>query len=196
MFSRFDRLREGLRRRYAEPHRAYHGQSHIDALRAVLVRERAIFHNPDAVELAIWYHDAVYDPMGKNNEAASAALLRTELTGVVVPQVVDSAERLVLATGGHRVPDDCPPEEAGDCALFLDMDLAVLGQGADQFAAFEAGIEAEFRPHYDWMTYRAGRAGVLRAFLQRDTIYLTERYRDRYETAARANIALALARYS
>ncbi len=196
MFSRFDRLREGLRRRYAEPHRAYHGQAHIDALRAALVRDRGLFENPDAVELAIWYHDAVYDPMRSDNEPASAALMRSELAGVAAPEMVDFAAALVLASADHHVPENLPPEQAADCALFLDMDLAVLGQSADQFAAFEAGIEAEFRPHYDWLTYRAGRAALLRSLLQRDPIYLTERYRDRYEAMARDNIALALARYS
>ncbi len=196
MFSRLDRLREGLRRRYAEPHRVFHGQAHIDAMRAVLVRDRDGFRNPDAVELAIWYHDAVYEPMASDNEARNAALLRAELTGLVLPAMVDLAERLILATAAQRVPEGLPAEEAADCALFLDMSMVMLGQGPEQFAAYEAGLEAEFRTHYDWVTYRAARAGALRAWLQRERIYLTDRYHQRYETAARDNIALALARYT
>lgn len=195
MFSRLDRLREGLRRRYAEPHRVYHGQSHIDALRAALVRDRSMFTSPDAVELAIWYHDAIYNPLARDNESASADLLRAELAGVIPPEVVDLAEQLVRATADHRIPPGLPDPAAADCALFLDMDLAILGRSPDEFAAYEAAIEAEFRPHYDWLTYRAGRAAVLRALLQRNPIYLSASYRSHYERTARDNIALALARY-
>ncbi|MBL7570773.1 hypothetical protein, partial [Escherichia coli] len=62
----------GLRRRYAEPHRAYHGQAHIDALLRGLVNEARHVGNGAAVELAIWYHDAIYDPAAADNEARSA----------------------------------------------------------------------------------------------------------------------------
>ncbi len=196
MFSHLDRLREGLRQRYAEPHRVFHGQAHIDMMRAGLVRDRDAFHNPDAVELAIWYHDAVYDPMANDNEVQSAALLRAELTGLLAPAVIGLAERLVLATAAQQVPAGLSAEEAADCALFLDMSMVILGQGAEQFAVYETELEAEFRPYYDWLTYRAAHIAVLRGWLQRERIYLTDRYYQRYETAARDNIALALARHS
>jgi predicted metal-dependent HD superfamily phosphohydrolase len=30
--------------------------------------------------------------------------------------------------------------EASDCALFLDMDLAILGSAAEEFAAYERAV--------------------------------------------------------
>lgn len=79
MFSILSERLAGLRRRYAEPHRAYHGQAHVDALLAGLAAEGPHIGNKAATELAIWYHDAIYNPNATDNEARSADLLVTEI---------------------------------------------------------------------------------------------------------------------
>jgi len=71
MFDRLALVQEDLRTRLAEPHRAYHGQAHIDAMLERFRAARETFHAPEAVELAIWFHDAVYDPVQQiTNEGA------------------------------------------------------------------------------------------------------------------------------
>ena len=79
MFRAIETCLTALRVRYAEPHRAYHTQAHVDAMLAGLQELGEMIVHPAAVELAIWYHDAVYDPAAADNEARSADLLRAEL---------------------------------------------------------------------------------------------------------------------
>ena len=93
-----------LRARLAEPHRHYHGQAHVDALLADLDARRGAIHAPEAVALAVWFHDAVYAPGAPDNERASAALLRTAMVGLAPEPTLAAAEAMVLATERHAVP--------------------------------------------------------------------------------------------
>jgi hypothetical protein len=100
MFRAIETCLTALRVRYAEPHRAYHTQAHVDAMLASLQELGETIVHPAAVELAIWYHDAVYDPAAADNEARSADLLRAELDNLAAPVLLDHAELLVSAPGG------------------------------------------------------------------------------------------------
>ena len=92
---------------------------------------------------------------------------------------------MVLATM-HRDEDF-----AGDTALVVDIDLSILGQQPEIYAQFERAIRRE----YWWVSrarYVAGRSAVLRKFLGRAAIYQHDRFYDKYESQARANITAAL----
>lgn len=54
--------------RYSESHRAYHTLAHIQHCLDEFEQVRHLIANPDAVELALWYHDAIYDTKAKDNE--------------------------------------------------------------------------------------------------------------------------------
>ena len=184
MFGVLSRLQGGLRVRYAEPHRAYHTQAHIDAMLGLM--GGVAWHASAAVELAVWYHDAIYDPSRGDNESASAALMRGELDGVAAPALLAVAEALILATASH-----VPPVGVADGAGFLDMDLSVLGAEAAVFDRYDAAIRVEYSAVPD-AEYRAGRARILRSFLGRPAIYLTAGFRGRFEARARENLARAI----
>jgi len=186
-----DRL-NGLRVRYAEQHRAYHDLSHVDALLRMLNELRPRLHDPAAVELAIWYHDAIYDPALAGNEARSAALLRADLAGLADPRLLARAETLVQATATHTLPAEADPEVTADCAAFLDMDLSILGSGEAAFWRYDAAIRREYAAVPE-AAYRAGRSRVLRGLLARPRLYLTDHYRARFDAPARRNLAAALA---
>ena len=191
MFSALaDRL-DGLRRRYAEPSRAYHGQRHIDLLLGLLTEVRPRLRTPDAVELAVWYHDAVYIPMSPENETASAALLRSDLAGLADTALIETAATLILATSTHTVPPGIAPSVAADCAWFLDMDLAILGADPATFAWYDAAIRAEYAaiPEAEW---RVRRPRVLATFLARERLYLTDHFHARLNAQARANLRVAI----
>jgi pantetheine-phosphate adenylyltransferase len=174
-----------LAARYSEPWRAYHGMAHAEGVAAMVERHASLFADPGAALLAAWWHDAVYLPGARGNEAASAALLRSEVGGLVPEETLAAAIGMILATDGHATAE-------GDRALFLDMDLSVLGAPADAYDAYEAGVAAEYVPVHGEAAYRAGRAAVLRGFLARERLFATEAFAP-LEGRARDNLSRALA---
>ncbi len=173
--------------RYDEPHRAYHARPHLEACLAELVGSGATIEDHPEVALALFFHDAIYDPRAKDNEERSAELAASVLARAgLAPAAGARVAELVLATRHDAVPAD---EEA---RLLVDVDLSILGADAETFAAYER----EVRQEYAWVpepAFRAGRAAVLRSFLSRTTIFSTPGFRDRLEGPARANLARSLA---
>lgn len=173
-----------LRARYGEPHRRYHVLAHVTDVLAALASGPPA-EDPVAVRLAVWFHDAVYDPRAGDNEAASAALAARTLTGWDASKpLVRRVRGLVLATD-HRRP---APAGDGDAALLVDADLAVLAAPPDRYDAYVAAVRAEYA-HVDDADWRRGRAAVLDALLARDPLYRTAAMRARGEESARANLA-------
>lgn len=188
-----DKILAALKARHDAPQRHYHSWTHIAALLDWLEKVRPKIADPLAVELAILYHDAVYEPRSKANEADSAVLMRAELSGVFPARTLDRVETLILATAGHLLPETSDRELLSDCAFFLDMDLSILGAPPAVFQAYEDAIRREyaFVPSEE---YRKGRGRVLGDFLARERLYFTEDFHDRLETQARANLAWSLKR--
>ncbi len=179
--------------RYHEPWRHYHDWSHPLAMighLAAAERDGIQVHDTTAAAAFVLWHDAIYDPQATagRNEELSAALCRSELSAPAIS--VERAVTAILATAEHKSPDaaGCP-----DGALLLDVDLAILGADADDFERYDAQIAAEYA-HVEPAAYRAGRAGVLRRFLDRERLYLTEWGRARWEAQARQNLARAIGR--
>jgi predicted metal-dependent HD superfamily phosphohydrolase len=129
---------------YAEPHRHYHNLHHIADCLGEFDRVRHLAREPLAVELAIWFHDAVYDPRAGNNEEQSADLAQAWLGEAHAGSALrDAVSRLVLATKKHDASLHV------DAALLVDVDLSILGQPPDRFWHYEEQIRAE----YAWVTH-------------------------------------------
>jgi predicted metal-dependent HD superfamily phosphohydrolase len=188
-----ERLFAELDARYREPHRHYHGWGHILSCLDLLEPARGLCERPLAVELALWYHDAVYDPRAADNETRSAALARAAALALGLETgTADEAAGLVLLTTHEAPPPgsrDLPP----DAAVVLDVDLAILGSSPGEFLSYEKAIRAEYAFVPD-REYREGRSQVLRSFLDRQRIYLTDMFRESREGQARRNIEASLAR--
>lgn len=142
---------------------------------------------------AIYWHDAVYDPTRKDNEAASAQLLRHEAAGLLSDHDLTLAARMIEATAHHLVPDDLSDDDAADTGLFLDMDLSILGAREAVFDNYERNI----RDEYGFVPedrFRATRAEILKSLLDREVLYFSQIARDKWEAAARGNISRSITR--
>lgn len=171
--------------RYSEPHRAYHNRLHIDECLQELDRVRGEARNPLAVELAIWFHDVIYDPRAHDNEEQSARFA-SECLKEASKELVRHVSKLILITKTHE------PGYIDDGSLLVDIDLSTLGKPPERFSRFESGIRTE----YSWVpadVYRQKRVEILEGFLKRDRIYLTDTFRERYEDAARRNLSKLIA---
>jgi predicted metal-dependent HD superfamily phosphohydrolase len=188
-----DSLKKELSEIYGAPHRHYHGLAHVEALLALAKRHRADLADPEVVEAAIWFHDAVYDSTRKDNEEKSAELATKRLSGRVAAERLRRIAGMIEATATHQIPDFADETGRRDAALFLDMDLSILGAPPAEFDAYEQAVRQE----YGWVdepAWRAGRAAVLKSFLQRPFIFHTEIFRQGREKQARENITHSIAR--
>ena len=173
---------------YTEGHRHYHNQQHLAECLREWTLGRHLSAWPALVELALWFHDAVYDPTASDNEESSADLARDwcEAAGLSV-SVAATVSRLVMATKSHL------PEGDPDASLVVDVDLSILGRDPKRFAEYEAGIRQE----YGWVSeevFSVKRAAILRGFLARDFIFANSWFRQRYESQARTNLSDSLRR--
>jgi predicted metal-dependent HD superfamily phosphohydrolase len=177
---------------YRAEDRHYHNLAHIEAMLALAGDYRALLQDPEAVEAAIWFHDAIYDSKAKDNERQSAALAERLLAGRAATDRLSRIGMMILATATHQLPQLDGEAATRDADLFLDMDLSILGAAPDAFDAYERAVRRE----YGWVEepmWRAGRGAVLKSFLERPRIFHTEEFRRRFEPQARLNIARSLA---
>jgi predicted metal-dependent HD superfamily phosphohydrolase len=173
-------LRDELLARYNEPQRHYHTQQHlaeclqlVDDLHTVVAE----------VEMALWFHDAVYDLKAKDNEARSAQLALERLSALGVGnEQINNVQRLIMVTCHQNLPI------AADEKLLVDIDLAILGAARPRFDEYETQVRAEYR-YVPWFLYRHVRKKILRGFLARDTLYSTPSMVDQFEQQARVNLS-------
>jgi predicted metal-dependent HD superfamily phosphohydrolase len=179
---------ERLVERYSEPHRHYHTLAHIQHCLEEFEAMRGVPPRGDAVEMAIWFHDAVYDPKADDNEARSGALAKIVLdVGCFADEFISRVRYLVMETAHADEHIDM------DSKVMVDVDLAILGQREQAFDEYERQIRRE----YAWVPdekFRAGRAEFLKGFLARPRIYSTLAMFATYEKPARANLARSLDR--
>ena len=176
-------LGENLIARYSEPHRRYHTTKHLVHVLTML-DQLADDHDVFLVQLAAWFHDAVYAvPPGQvSNEEASARLALRELSRVGLEQEdLNQIARLVRLTETH-VPGPRDPE--GE--LLCDADLAILASDPADYAAYLAAVRQEYAqvPEEDFL---AGRLAVLTELADRE-IFRTSKGRQ-LAGAAQANLA-------
>ena len=185
-------LRDALIASYQEPQRAYHTLQHLREALALLPRWAAAAPNPAHVALALWFHDAVYDPRarGPANERRSADWARSAAWACGAPdETADALHALVMATCHDAEPAD------PDAQLLVDIDLAILGAGRARFDEYEQQVRTEYA-HVPDAAFREGRRRVLQQFLDRPLIYRTPAARQALERRARANLARSIAQLS
>ncbi len=183
-----DLVTDALKDRYREPQRRYHTLQHVAELLALLDAHRAALADPAAVHLAIWFHDAVYEPMAPrgDNERRSEALFAAEWQdagGASAAPRLRLVSDMIIATIDHDVSRAHP----SDVAYFLDFDMSILGAPDGRYREYAGQVRGEY-PDVPDSAYRAGRSAFLRGALEKPVLFYTPTFRALCDAAARGNM--------
>jgi predicted metal-dependent HD superfamily phosphohydrolase len=177
-----------LLERYRESGRRYHDVRHL----ADVVTRLDWLCEPGVpggtVELAAWFHDAVYRFDGSDNEGRSAELARGVLAAHGFDaRTVEETARLVLLTRDHVVA-----AADHDGSLLCDADLGILAVDAAAYDEYAARVRAEYAA-VNTDRFEAGRRAVLERLLDRPALFSSHRAAE-LEEPARANLRRELSR--
>jgi predicted metal-dependent HD superfamily phosphohydrolase len=171
---------------YAEPHRHYHTLGHIRHCLHELDQAVTLMDDPDTVELALWFHDAIYVSGAKDNERRSADLFREYAEGQVDSVFQQRIDDLIMATTHSGWP------RHQDEQFIVDIDLSSFGLPWEDFMCDGLRIRAEFA-HVEDEAYYPGHLRFLRGLCDRPSFFFTDCFRRRYEHTARENIRRLIA---
>jgi predicted metal-dependent HD superfamily phosphohydrolase len=172
---------------WSERHRHYHTLQHLRECLAHFEDARAGMQRPAEIAVALWFHDAFYDPTRSDNEQRSADWAReAALADGVGPATAQRLHDMVMTTLDHL------PQRDPDMQLLVDIDLSILGAAPERFDESTAQIRREYAHRSD-AEWRAGRQRVLQGFLDRPRLYCTDRFHALLEDRARKNIERGLA---
>lgn len=167
---------------YSDKRRSYHNLKHILSCLNEFDQVKEKIINKKEVELAILFHDIIYDPKESDNEEKSAKFAVSVLKGTKPTCVnIDLVEELILATKHDG------PINISDAEYIADIDISIFGYQADIYMGYEKNIRKE----YAWVPidiYKEKRKEILLSFLSRDKIYYTEFFSNRYELKAHCNL--------
>lgn len=177
-------------RRYGEPHRKYHTLEHIRDCLEQFALVRAQCEYPLALEMAIWFHDFVYDPLRKDNEEESRKAMRRFLNRVYKKQRPSQEFENLMALGDQHIAatKHTAAQTGHDTQIMVDIDLSILGREWNVYEQYTQQIGEEYKAVMK-LIYRFRRKSIMQSFLKRDRIFSTQLFYDRYETQARKNIA-------
>ena len=168
---------------YLEAHRRYHTPEHLTHCLAQLDAARQQIENPDAVELAVWYHDVIYDVTAGDNELQSARLFERHADGVLPAALIATVHELIMVTAHSRVEPRTP-----DQRFMVDIDLSSFGLPWPEFLRDSVAVREE-SPHLSDEVFYAKQRAFLNALLSREHFCHTAFFRERHEQQARENIS-------
>lgn len=180
---------------YGEPHRFYHTLEHIYAL--LSMAEPLSFEDPASVKMAIFYHDFIYDTdpqalqemqqgLRPGNEERSAQRAIVDMTRLgFSTDTIDRTARMIRLTATHLLE----PHDSKDAALFLDLDMSILGAPPERYGLYASQVYCEYQ-QMGQQTLTESRLAFIEATLKSPKIFHTDIFTRRYEAKARVNLSL------
>eukprot|EP00760_Papus_ankaliazontas_P031658 PhM_4_TR5388/c0_g1_i1/m.8999 len=178
---------------YSEPQRAYHTTRHIEEMLTLCEESLATTSTTNAIPrhvyLSIYFHDAVYDPIRKDNEDMSAVMFRQYADEIFLAEAEkDLVIKYIMATQHHTNVE--LEEVAADMWLgyFLDMDLAILASDyAERYVEYTEQVRKEYS-HFSDANFRSGRRAFLEAFVKEPRLYKTDFFHEKCDAQSRQNM--------
>jgi len=173
-----------IKNNYTSKSRCYHNLSHIYNMLIQAEDFKNEIIDFQALQFAIWYHDIVYKSTKKDNEEKSAIFAKKRLKSLNFDEKrAKNAQKLIISTKKHELT----LTENNDNAYLLDLDLSILGTNWETYSNYIKSIRKEYKIYPNFM-YKPGRKKVLNHFLERETLFFTETFRNKYENQARENL--------
>lgn len=166
---------------YAQPHRHYHTARHIDHCLAQFDLAVDQMEDADAVEMALWFHDAIYEIPSMDNELRSAEMFVQMTRSRVALSFAQNVYEMIMITI-HQVPATRPDDK-----YVVDIDLSSFGLPWDQFKRDSDAVRAEYA-HLDDREFYEAHLKFMHTLLERPHFFATEFFRKRYEDSARGNL--------
>ena len=166
---------------YSEPHRRYHTCEHLEHCLTQLDLGSQPGPDSDAVEMAVWFHDAIYDPRAPDNEQRSAELFARLAGGDFAPAFARHVNELILVTR-HDKPPDTNAEK-----LVVDVDLSSFGLPWEDFIRDSEAVRQEYT-HLPDDRFHQYQVKFMCSLLARPALYGTSYFHEHFESAARGNI--------
>ena len=113
----------------------------------------------DAVELAIFFHDIVYDAIagggGRNERESAQVFVEFAQSTTMTSERIDKVVQWIERTWSHDGSD-----LDGDGRLFMDFDMSILGAESEAYALYASQVRREYG-HVNWLYWRVGRSQFL-----------------------------------
>ena len=175
-----------LKAHYSQKHRHYHNASHIDATLKSLGQVKQLANDYSALEIALWFHDAIYKIFSSSNELDSANWATDFLRlNNANEDFIENVHRLIMATLHNAVAND------NDEMLIVDIDLSILGCNSGLYEQFESWVRKEYKLIPSFI-YKKKRKEILKGFLSRERIFSHDYFFEKFEASARENLKNAI----
>ena len=178
-----------IRDYYNKPEeRAYHCLDHLEQMFILFDDLKSDMTRPDLVSFAIFFHDVIYDPTKSDNEKLSAEMwmkFASENTDIVSNEDANQVFDWIMSTAAHMKHSKTA---TGDLAIFLDIDLGVLGWSTPRYFEYSEQISREYQ-HVPVPQFIEGRSTAMQTFLENpEGPYCTTKMQQKYGKQAVANI--------
>lgn len=171
-----------LTKAYSEPQRVYHTLEHIEGCFAVFEEVKHLLDNADALALAIWFHDAIYELGADDNEQRSADWFMAETEGLFDDGLRQQVYAHIMATlhCGRAI-------EGHDSQIMVDIDLSSFGMPWPIFLRDSKKVRSE-RSDIPDQEFYAKQCGFQKALLERPRFFQSDYFFEHYENQARQNL--------
>ncbi len=172
---------------YNEPHRVYHRLTHIESCFRIFREVVHLANNADALALAIWFHDAIYNIDAEDNEQRSADWFLEKTEGLFEDPLRDLVKEHILATMhcGTDIKDH-------DSQIMVDIDLFSFGKPWPEFLRDSEDVRAEKRHVPDEQFYPK-QCGFQQFLLKQPRFFQSDYFYRHYEKQARKNLTRFMA---
>ena len=167
--------------RYEDDGRYYHNLKHIQNVLEIIESVRVIAADLEAIKLAAWFHDVIYDPAATDNEEQSVILFNKLAHNILPETVIQKVSKIIKATLHIDNPEDL------DEAFMLDIDLSSIAGSWQRFTKDNSNLRREAKDQ-DCRDYCEKKISFFNMLLDKDRIYFTDFFHAAFEEKARHNM--------